>query len=1326
MSKTEQINSDSYWDARFSEDWEAFDGPAQSKFFARIAVEHFPTWFRSALYRHSLSVADWGCAQGDGTRVLNDYVTNGCLTGIDFSSVAINDAVQRHPNIRFIHSNWLEGVASDEEVYDVVFSSNTLEHFTKPFDVLIRLCDRATKAIVLALPYREVDRLDEHFFSFYPDNIPSVLPGEFRLVWSKVIDCRTLEDSCWPGEQIILIYANSAWVEGLNLQLLDVQVQTESSRETILVAQREAALAFREAEIATREAVIAQCNATQTQRESALGLRESALGLRDALAAEREVLLLQNEHVSIERNLFLTNLQSVESQRDAALQDFLRSKNLADEMRTSLSWRLMSPLRFIGRMNQHGLIEDDRRKLRNAVRSGYLQLPLTASIDKAFRTVYKKIRGVGRRLALPESVKDAWFVPPSIQPAARNPAFQDYIVWGVIDWHFRYQRPQHLARALAASGRRVFYISANIHDNLHPGFAIESLDDSRRLFQINLYVAGAPSIYSAAPGASDLTQLQRSIGELLEWANTDSTLSLVHHPYWYGVAGALPRGRMIYDCMDHHEGFGNNTAEILKLEKALLRDADLTIATSAWLQQLIAPSAQRCAVIRNAGDFFQFSDVPTRVFRDPSGRKILGYMGAIAEWFDQDLIEAMAKRFPKCLILLIGNDTAGAQQRLKRFSNIQFIGEVAYSDLPYYVHSFDICLLPFKVIPLTLATNPVKIYEYLGAGKPVVAVELPEMLQFGDLVLTAETHDAFLDATQEMLATPATAERIEARQAFAREQTWAHRSEELLKQIGLPVNAPFASVIVVTYNNVDLTRACLDSLERYTDYPAFEIIVVDNASSDGSQEYLSQWVDAGPRRQLILNETNDGFAAANNQGLAAAHGDYLVLLNNDTHVTPGWLGTLIAHLRRNPDIGLLGPITNNIGNEAKIDIQYDSMRQMLERSASFTRRHIDSVFGLRTVAFFCVIFPRSVYVKVGRLDEIFGRGFFEDDDYCRRVEQLGLRIVCAEDVFIHHNLSASFNKLNASDRQSLFEKNKVTYESKWGPWTPHVYKRDRMRINTGSIVQISLSPTFSGHRHVTGLCNVCGHAGRFFYTDIALWRESLTCEKCLVTSRYRSIARGVLRAIKELRGIDAESLATLSCNPCKPVLRLYDTQPPFYYLTCSYPMPDMLKSTGWIDVALSQYKPDKDAGERISEGVTNQNLECLTYANNSLDIVVTSDVMEHVRLDNRAHSEIYRVLKPGGIYIFTVPHDRTWAETLVRVHVADAEDSSKDVHLLEPEYHGDTNSDDNSGVLAYRTYGRDIETTLVNLGFEVEYFKENIERLGILNTELFYCRKTVH
>jgi GT2 family glycosyltransferase len=704
------------------------------------------------------------------------------------------------------------------------------------------------------------------------------------------------------------------------------------------------------------------------------------------------------------------------------------------------------------------------------------------------------------------------------------------------------------------------------------------------------------------------------------------------------------------------------------------------------------------------------------------GRRIIGYYGAIAEWFDLDHgSDAVAKQTPRvlCFVGRCRLCQCQGKTRLNLRPNVTFVtGEVPYCKLPYYLYGFDVCLLPFKIVPLTLATNPVKVYEYLSAGKPIVSVSLPEIVQFDGLVYVAADQTQFLDAVDKVLAQPESKELIQRRQDFAKRQTWKHRTQTLIQCVESKSSDPKVSLIIVTYNNLDLTRECLASIDAHSQYDNLEVIVVDNASTDGSPAFLERWASVDSRRMLILNSENRGFAAANNQGLNLADGDFLVILNNDTYVTPGWVRTLMGHLRRDNNIGMVGPVTNNIGNEAKIDISYGDMNEMLVVSAAYTRRHIGKTYPLRTTAFFCAMMSRETFDQVGLLDEAFGRGFFEDDDYCRRIEKTGRRVVCAEDVFIHHYLSASFDQINQKDRRELFEENKKIYEGKWGEWLPHGYRKNKEPL-TGD----SFEPTVpNSQQHFKGPCNVCGKQARFFYEDETLWRESLNCEHCRTTSRYRSIARGILRAIKDLTGIDSPSIAALP-RSSKKRLHVYDTQPSFYNNTCAYPLPDLLKAYKWMTIELSQYKPERQLGEILSKGITNQNLECLTFADESLDIVITSDVMEHVRIDDRAHKEIYRVLKPGGIYIFTVPHCRDWSKTLVRVQVIDPDDPSKDVHQLEPEYHGDTNSDAGSGVLSYRAYGRDIETNLGKLGFEVEYIREDIEHMGIMRTELYYCTK---
>ena len=257
------------------------------------------------------------------------------------------------------------------------------------------------------------------------------------------------------------------------------------------------------------------------------------------------------------------------------------------------------------------------------------------------------------------------------------------------------------------------------------------------------------------------------------------------------------------------------------------------------------------------------------------------------------------------------------------------------------------------------------------------------------------------------------------------------------------IDEPLISIVVLTYNNLEYTRQCLHSLETHTDYDNVEVIVVDNASSDESPAFLAAWAEAGPRRRFIANDANLGFSAGNNVGLRVAKGEYLVMLNNDTYVTPGWLRTLRNQIRRHPQAGLVGPVTNNIGNEAKIDIVYGTMEEMVERAGVYTRAHAGQSFPVRTSAFFCVMISRQAYELVGGLDEQFGVGFFEDDDYCRRLEQNGLQRRCVEDAFVHHQLSASFNKLKAEVKQKLFEQNKALYEAKWGPWTPHGYRARR-------------------------------------------------------------------------------------------------------------------------------------------------------------------------------------------------------------------------------------------------------------------------------------------
>ncbi len=619
--------------------------------------------------------------------------------------------------------------------------------------------------------------------------------------------------------------------------------------------------------------------------------------------------------------------------------------------------------------------------------------------------------------------------------SADGPTPFDVFVFPIIDWHFRHQRPQHLAEQLAERGHRVFYFTTAFVPRNPQRLEAEMVGE--RIYVISLPCSGKPpTIYHETLTRLQVETVLAGVEVVRRQFNVTASVSLVHHPFWWPVAERLSNNRVVYDCLDHHAGFSSRKARVLELEQPLVAGADLVITTSAGLHARHSPDARRTCLIRNGCDYDYFAAAP-RTLLPSKTRPVVGYYGAIAEWFDADLVAAAARALPDCDFVLIGS-TVGADLRpLERLSNVHLLNEVPYSELTTHAANFDVCLIPFKVNELTLNTNPVKIYEYFSMGKPVVSVRLPELAALSDYVRLADSAEDFCHHIRAALH-ERSPEEVERRRAFARQNTWTERATQF--EHALAPLYPRISIVVLTYNGWDFTEACLHSLGQLTSYPDWELILVDNASTDGTAQYLEEYARTREYVRVVRHLENRGFAAGNNAGARAARGEYLVFLNNDTYVTRGWLGDLVQHFDRRRELGMLNPVTNNIGNEARIEIAYANMNEMAREALRHTRAGRGQLLELDVCAFFCVMIPRRVWDDVGELDEQFGTGFFEDDDYARRARSKGYQLACAEDVFVHHHLSASFDALGEARKRELFERNRRLFEDKWGPWVPHRYR----------------------------------------------------------------------------------------------------------------------------------------------------------------------------------------------------------------------------------------------------------------------------------------------
>jgi glycosyltransferase involved in cell wall biosynthesis len=371
----------------------------------------------------------------------------------------------------------------------------------------------------------------------------------------------------------------------------------------------------------------------------------------------------------------------------------------------------------------------------------------------------------------------------------------DIVYFASVDWNHTRQRAQHLASGLAQRSR-VLYINP-------PGLRAPRLSDALRL--LGRFTARRARI----PPGVEIVSPFPSWPALRHKALTDASARFIEgavHRFtargsgrppllWIGLPSSIAREMtrrmvtrgIVYDGHDRFAEFHPEAyAVIAELEQEIASRADIVLAASIELVRDFAPLNPRTYLVTNAADYSHFArdshdKTPSELAR--LSRPIFGYVGEIAAWLDVDLIERLSRSERCGSIVLIGPAARDPLARLRRIPKVNCLGRRPYSDLPRFMRRFDVGLIPFRISPLTTAASPIKLFEYLACGLPVLSTPLPEVRRFGNVVVVAKP-ERFVDAAEEIVTRGEEPQARERRMTVARENDWQRRVDSIWSIFG--------------------------------------------------------------------------------------------------------------------------------------------------------------------------------------------------------------------------------------------------------------------------------------------------------------------------------------------------------------------------------------------------------------------------------------------------------------------------------------------------------------------------------------------------------------
>jgi glycosyltransferase involved in cell wall biosynthesis len=397
---------------------------------------------------------------------------------------------------------------------------------------------------------------------------------------------------------------------------------------------------------------------------------------------------------------------------------------------------------------------------------------------------------------------------PSMSTQSRSTAAPAFVVFGD-DWGRHVSTMQHLFSRVARE-RTVIWI--NSLGNREPGWgdlgrAIKKLQSMLRRGSVRATPTSADK--PAAPqviieprvlpwhlnriaSAFNRASLKRDISAAVRRTAIDNFVLVTGLPPSAPVVGECGERASIYFCMDDFLVLpGTSPRMMAVLEEDLLRRADAVVATAQRLVEVKTTPSGRGYHLPQGVNYVHFATpqpVPPELAVLP--RPLIGFAGGVGPAVDIETVRRICEAVPHGSVVMIGPVTI-ARQSLTA-SNLHLLGPRAYANLPAYVQSFDVGLIPYIESDWTRAVDPLKLLEYLAAGVPVVATPLPEVLKYSEAVVTAPLGQPFVDAVLRTLA-GSDGLRAKEAQAFASKHSWEHRAARFLEIVDEVCSAALAS-----------------------------------------------------------------------------------------------------------------------------------------------------------------------------------------------------------------------------------------------------------------------------------------------------------------------------------------------------------------------------------------------------------------------------------------------------------------------------------------------------------------------------------------------------